>query len=292
MAKMGADGVDTAVLDMDPDDPSPNAGGATARPKVKDDPRYAKYFKMLAMHLPKGAVMAKMGADGVDTAVLDMDPESLSPGAAGSANPGRLGAVTPAPPKPLQPHEVKYPKKQNPKPPVPMRALFWGKITTENLDDTVWANLSDESVTIDMDFLVEAFPKAVKKAASTASDSASKKDEGNKKDNKPKEVNILDPKVLQNVGIALAKYRMPPSDIKLALLKMNESKPGPKVGSRAHALTRVSVDVRGRLIARIRCALSCVEVVRSALVVQLKTKLCRLPHERSRYSAFFIQAGP
>ena len=41
---------------------------------------------------------------------------------------------------------------------------------------------------------------------------------------KPKEVTVLDPKVLQNVGIALAKYRMAAADIKTAILKMNENK--------------------------------------------------------------------
>ena len=46
---------------------------------LKDDPKYSKYFKMLKMHLPPPAVKQKMTAEGLDPAILDMDPEALSP---------------------------------------------------------------------------------------------------------------------------------------------------------------------------------------------------------------------
>src|SRR5688572_22468180 len=45
-----------------------------------------------------------------------------------------------------------------------------------------------------------------------------------KADNKSKEINLLDPKVLQNVGIALAKYRMQSAEIKQAVLELDEQK--------------------------------------------------------------------
>ena len=41
---------------------------------LKDDPAWQKYFKMLSMGLPVGAVKNAMSRDGVDTAVLDLDP--------------------------------------------------------------------------------------------------------------------------------------------------------------------------------------------------------------------------
>ena len=47
--------------------------------KLKDDPLFAKYFKMLKMHLPPPAVKQKMRAEGVDPDILDMDPEGPSP---------------------------------------------------------------------------------------------------------------------------------------------------------------------------------------------------------------------
>ena len=60
--KMVAEGLDPAVLDMDPTGPAPSA--KAEGPKLKDDPKFAKYFKMLKMHLPKGAVAQKMVAEG------------------------------------------------------------------------------------------------------------------------------------------------------------------------------------------------------------------------------------
>ena len=41
---------------------------------IKEMPEYAKYFKMLKMGLPKGAVQNKMMKDDLDPAVLDLDP--------------------------------------------------------------------------------------------------------------------------------------------------------------------------------------------------------------------------
>lgn len=47
--------------------------------KLKDDKMYEKFFKMLRMHLPRGAVEQKMVAEGHDPEILDMDPEGPSP---------------------------------------------------------------------------------------------------------------------------------------------------------------------------------------------------------------------
>jgi hypothetical protein len=54
--KMRVDGVDVSILDMDPESPSPNqplafqaqSGAAAQHPvlKIKDDPLFAKYFKV------------------------------------------------------------------------------------------------------------------------------------------------------------------------------------------------------------------------------------------------------
>ena len=50
--KMKAEGVDHNILDMNPDGPSPNSAPSEPTAVVtllKDDPMFAKYFKMLAM---------------------------------------------------------------------------------------------------------------------------------------------------------------------------------------------------------------------------------------------------
>ena len=68
---MSAEGVDPGYLERDPSDPSPNQSAellaslqpappaAPAAVKLKDDPMFAKYFKMLSMHIPMGAVCAE-----------------------------------------------------------------------------------------------------------------------------------------------------------------------------------------------------------------------------------------
>ena len=47
--------------------------------KVKDDPMYKKYFKMLMVGIPKPVVAHKMTMDGLDGAILDKSPNSPSP---------------------------------------------------------------------------------------------------------------------------------------------------------------------------------------------------------------------
>jgi hypothetical protein len=44
-------------------------------PPLKDDPTYSKYFKMKKMGLPPGAVKNAMERDGMDPAIMDLDPE-------------------------------------------------------------------------------------------------------------------------------------------------------------------------------------------------------------------------
>ena len=45
--------------------------------KIKDDPRFQKYFEMLRTGVPKSNVISEMEKDGVDSFVLDADPESI-----------------------------------------------------------------------------------------------------------------------------------------------------------------------------------------------------------------------
>ena len=60
-----------------PSEPVARGGGGGAL-KAKDDPRLAKYFKMLKVGLPPPTVKHKMMRDGVDPSLLD-DPEAIVP---------------------------------------------------------------------------------------------------------------------------------------------------------------------------------------------------------------------
>lgn len=66
---MTRDGVDPSVLDGDHNKP---AGYGTGVP-LKHDPTYARYFKMLNIGLPMGAVKNAMERDGLDASVMDRD---------------------------------------------------------------------------------------------------------------------------------------------------------------------------------------------------------------------------
>jgi hypothetical protein len=77
---MQKDGVDESILDMDPNQSLSSqqvdqGAGNASDILLKDDPKYQKYFKMLKMGLPKGAVQNALRRDGLDESVINMDPE-------------------------------------------------------------------------------------------------------------------------------------------------------------------------------------------------------------------------
>jgi len=86
--------------------PPPPPGGAPPPPPgppamaVKDDPQYAKYFKMLKFGLAVGACKLKMQAEGMDPSILDLDPDSPSPNGGGGQPPPPGGGAPPPPPPP------------------------------------------------------------------------------------------------------------------------------------------------------------------------------------------------
>lgn len=130
--------------------------------------------------------------------------------------PGELAGAVPGERR----DENAKPKKEVITPKVAMRSLFWNKIPDKMISKTVWEELSDERVQIDIQKLEEQFCKAAIKA----------QEEGDKKEvtadkvDKPKEVTLLDTKVQQNVGIALVKYRMSSHEIRKAIIRMDEKK--------------------------------------------------------------------
>merc|ERR1711933_470738 len=73
------DGKDPSIMDLDPEK-SLKSQLEEAEEKdtgvpLKDDPDYVKYFKMLSMGLPKGAVANALQRDGKDPGIIDLNPE-------------------------------------------------------------------------------------------------------------------------------------------------------------------------------------------------------------------------
>ncbi|ETV99144.1 hypothetical protein H310_08548 [Aphanomyces invadans] len=80
-AKMEVEGVSPALLDT-PNAVSPNDPGAPPGAyiplTVGEDPKFKKYFKLQAMHMPIDQIKMKMEAEGLDPDLLD-HPEKISP---------------------------------------------------------------------------------------------------------------------------------------------------------------------------------------------------------------------
>jgi hypothetical protein len=73
------DGKDPTLMDLDPNKSLKSQRQKTqdveAGPALKDDPEYAKYFKMIKCGLPLDAVKNALTRDGKDPAIMDLDPE-------------------------------------------------------------------------------------------------------------------------------------------------------------------------------------------------------------------------
>jgi hypothetical protein len=75
---MTRDGADLSLLDLDPEKSLVSqrpTQAVSSDPPLKDDECFTKYYKMLRMGLPRGAVENAMTRDGADLSLLDLDPE-------------------------------------------------------------------------------------------------------------------------------------------------------------------------------------------------------------------------
>ncbi|RHY27073.1 hypothetical protein DYB32_007069 [Aphanomyces invadans] len=228
--KASADGMDPSMLDGSP----PAAPAPIAAPVAEDPPEMAKYKKLLKMGMPLQQVQLKMQAEGLNPALLDGTSSTLPV----------PNGVTNAPPKQvdlsqilkksnsvkkpgtcLHRHSEAYsfvvadepvlPKKESVKPNVDMRALFWTRIPVNVVQSTVWNTLSDTKVPLenfDLEWMFRKNPDATKKP----DDDAFKK----KKENTA--VLLLDSKTQQNVGIAIARFKLSPAEVKAGLLSMDK----------------------------------------------------------------------
>ncbi|KAH8068706.1 hypothetical protein JL721_6568 [Aureococcus anophagefferens] len=281
-AKMAAEGLDPARLDDAPP-PAAAAPVAAAAPRKKkrpssasrpcspraraaeargrgaaprgrrrgERPQYAKYFKMLAMHIPKPAVMMKMSAEGLDPRVLDGggaagpplrdDPKYAKyfkmlamhvPKGAVAAK--MLGEGLDASLLDCDPSKPAPPGKGSGLPPkkkaagkkaaagARLKGAFWTKLGDDDLKGTLWADLDEgrgrAGSTVPLpsrDALVAAF--GTTKAA---------------KDDKPKEkkpkgpvlTHLVDGKRNQNVLIGLGRVKLSPAETRDALAALDVDK--------------------------------------------------------------------
>ncbi|RHY63368.1 hypothetical protein DYB34_003871, partial [Aphanomyces astaci] len=227
--KASADGFDPSKLD----NPPPPLASA---PTPEDPPEIAKYKKLLKMGMPLAQVQLKMQAEGLNPALLDGGNTTPSNSNSNSNSNGGPAAKLDlnqllkktSSMKKDETASAALPKKDSVKPNVDMRALFWTRIPVNVVQSTVWSSLSDTSVSLEPFDLEWMFRKA--NPASTVD-----KDSNEKKKKDSAAVLLLDSKTQQNVGIALARFKLSPSDVKAGLLAMDQ--------------TAISVDHLSSLIA-------------------------------------------
>jgi hypothetical protein len=103
---------DPSIMDLDPEkslNSQTGGGGKDDGPPLKDDPEYAKFFKMIKMGLPMGAVKNALQKEDKDPSIMDLDPEkSLKSQTGGSGSNGREVKVDDGPPLKDDPEYAKY----------------------------------------------------------------------------------------------------------------------------------------------------------------------------------------
>eukprot|EP00957_Ditylum_brightwellii_P055990 4243232-Ditylum_brightwellii.AAC.1 len=178
---MQRDGLDPSVMDGDHNKPA----GSTGVP-LKDDPAYAKYFKMLKVGMPMGAVQNAMQRDGVDPTIMDGDHNL--PAGNKNENSDSLEGGGPGSKKKKDTHR---------------RARLHWDILRKVRSNSIWALVDKdpdvEKIHIDENEFASLFQAELKPSSQQII--------GNS-DNKRAVVKVIDPKRANNGGIILARLKM------------------------------------------------------------------------------------
>ena len=208
---MQREGLDPSVMDLDPDKSVASQLNkvedkeeeiADNGPPLKEDPTYVKYFKMLKMGLPMGAVKNALTRDGHDPSIMDLDPEkSLEYQKAMASGKDKKKETKKKKKSPLKLPSIKKPK-------VRRKKIFWSPIEESKIDDnSLWSMVKGtfdfESLKVDQDEFQSLFtdtsnPADKKKAASEKSAASKQK----------KSVQVIDAKRGMNGGIILARIKI------------------------------------------------------------------------------------
>lgn len=193
---MTRDGLDPSVMDGDHNQPAPLEGGGGV--PLKEDPTYAKYFKMLKLGLAMGAVKNAMERDGMDPSVMDGDHNAPVNAAKGAG-----GAVTPS-------SKIKRQKDTHRR-----TRLHWDTLGEVN-ENSVWAMVEEdeelEQIEIDENEFATLFQAEIKATGANPASMGARGGGGGKN-----VVQVIDPKRANNGGIILARLRMSYDDMAIAV---------------------------------------------------------------------------
>ncbi|KAL7522550.1 hypothetical protein ACHAWX_007259 [Stephanocyclus meneghinianus] len=194
------DGLDPSIMDLDHDKSLASQQNEEENlvdngPKLKDDPKYQKYFKMLKMGLPLGAVKNALQRDGLNPEIMDLDPEKSEE---------YQKAVASRKKSTLKKASAKEPKK----PKVRRKKIYWRPIEESKIDDnSLWSMIKGsfdfDSLKFDQDEFERLFtdtsnPEDKKKIVSEKTSTSKQK----------KSVQVIDAKRGMNGGIILARLKI------------------------------------------------------------------------------------
>ena len=174
---------------------------------LKDDLDYVKYFKMLKMGLPIGAVKNALGRDGKDPSIMDLDPEK-SPLSQRKKKKTVKKIV-----------KAKIEKKLK----VRRKKIYWNEMETSSIThDSIWSkiqgmvnmeSLKYDTTEFDRLFTETVDPTAKKKKSDSGNASSSES-------KSKKSVQVIDAKRGMNGGIILARIKMDFDDLAFSVDKL------------------------------------------------------------------------
>ncbi|GMF20416.1 unnamed protein product [Phytophthora fragariaefolia] len=203
--KMRMDGVDPAWLKGPPQRPEPKpAAGSdiTEEERAAHRKKYHKYFQMLRMGLPRGAVEQKMRMAGLDPAELNGPRQAATPAQEPKKTLKRKDSIR----KKLHWEGKKHRTR---------RDSLWGSDAVEEVKEAV--QISEESRAMLEKLFVKDLTDSKKRNASAKSDGAA----ASKK--KKAMVQLIDMKKSQNIAITLARVKLSFPELKREILAMNPS---------------------------------------------------------------------
>ncbi len=195
------DGKDPSIMDLDPNKSLKSQTGSSETEEEKDtgpplneDPEYEKYFKMLKMGLPVGAVKNALQRDGKDPSIMDLDPnKSLMFQTKPKKNPKKAVVM----------------KKIEKKPKVRRKKIYWNAIDNSKVkEDSLWGQIQGMVDMKKLEYDPSEFeslftetldPSQRKKETTTTNSNATKQ---------KKSVQVIEGKRGMNGGIILARLKI------------------------------------------------------------------------------------
>jgi hypothetical protein len=194
------EGKDPDIADMDPNlslssqqKAKPKEPEKPADPPLKDDPEYMKFFTMLKMGIPVGAVQNALKKEGKDPEIINMDPERPLSSQSKSEK-----------------SEASQPKKKPNEPKVARKRLHWNKIDESKLDaSSFWNQAKDQSLQlvgldIDNEEFANLFTSPINKEAAPQKET----NPDTKKNSSKQKVQLIDSRRRMNGSILLAKFKV------------------------------------------------------------------------------------